>query len=41
MYMQNRHRLKDIENKQVVIKGEGEGKGQDRVMVLRDINYYV
>ena len=42
MYMQNRNRLTDTENKLVVTKGEREGgEGHVRGMGLRDTNYYV
>ena len=39
MYMQNRFR--NIENKLVVIKGEGEGRGHIRGRALRNTNYYI
>ena len=42
MYMQNRNRLTDKENKLVVTKGERESRErQIRGMGLRDTNYYV
>ena len=44
MYMQNRNRLTDTENKLAVTKGEregGRGKGKIKDMGLTDTNYYV
>ena len=42
MYVQNRSRLTDTENKLVVTKGEREGGDrQIRGMRLRDTKYYV
>ena len=41
MYLQNRNRLTDIENKPVVTKKEREEKRQIRGMGLRDTNYYI
>ena len=42
MYMQNRNRLTDTENKLVVTKGEKEwGKEQIRATGLKDTNYYI
>ena len=40
MYMQNRNRLTDIENKLVVTKRERE-EGRGKLGVLIDTNYYV
>ena len=40
MYMQNRNRLTDIENKPVVTKGEKE-EGRDKLGALTDTNYYI
>lgn len=37
----NRNGLRDIENKLVVISGERKLVGEDRVMGLRDLKYYV
>ena len=42
MYMQNRSRFRDKENKLVVTKEEREGgEGQIRGMGLIDTNYYI
>ena len=42
MYMKNRNRLIDTENKHVVTKRKRErGKGQIQGMGLTDTNYYV
>ena len=40
MYIQNKNRLTDIENKSVVTKGKGEG-GQLWVMELMGTNHYI
>ena len=40
-YLQNRNRLKDIENRIVVAKGEGEGSEVDGEFGLVDANYYI
>ena len=40
MYIQNRKRLKDTENKLVITKWEGGG-GQIRGMGVTDTNYYI
>ena len=41
MYVQNRNRLTDIENKFTVASGEKGGEGQGRDMKLRDTHYHV
>ena len=41
MYMQNRNRLTDIENKLVLTTREREVGGQVRGMGLTDTNYYI
>ena len=41
MYMQNRNRLTDTENKFVNTKGERERGRQVRGMGLTDTNYYM
>ena len=40
-YLQNRNRLIDIENRFVVAKGEGGGRGMDWEFGLVDTNYYI
>ena len=42
MYIQNRNRFTDIENKLVVIKGEWGGRdGQTRGMGLTETKFYI
>ena len=42
MYLQNRNRLTDIENKLMVTKGKNEeGEGQIRSMGLIDTHHYI
>ena len=40
MYLQNRNRLIDLENKIVVTRGEGIGEGQTKGIGLLDKNFY-
>ena len=39
--VQNRNRLTDIENRLVVAKGEGVGKGRTGSLGLADVNYSI
>ena len=41
MYILNRNRLTDIENKLVITQGEGRGEEQIRGMGLTDTNYHI
>ena len=41
IYLQNRNKLTDIENRLVVAKGEGEGEGWTGSLGLVDANYYI
>ena len=40
MYLQNRNRLIDLENKIVVTRGEGTLEGQTKGIGLLDTNFY-
>ena len=37
----NRNRLSDIENRAVIVKREGDGRGWDVNLGLADVNYYM
>ena len=41
LYLQNRNRLTDIENRLVVAKGEGVGEGRTERLGPADANYYI
>ena len=41
MYLQDRSRLVDIENRPVVAKGRGEEEGGPGSRGLVDVNYYI
>ena len=40
-YLQNRNRLKDIENKLLGTKGAGAGEGQMRSFAVTGAHYYI
>ena len=41
LFLQNRNKFMDLENKLVVAKGEGEGKGRTGSLGLADVNCYI
>ena len=41
MYLQNRNRLTDIENRLAVAKVKGVGEGKTGSGGLADVNYYI
>ena len=41
VYLQNRNRLTDVENRLVAVKGKGVGVGWTESLGLVDENYYI